>query len=140
MKLLEFLKMVVFLVNKFRHTLLQKALGALYRYSRIGAREIGVPKTFTGIDSRVAAAILSQAQKEGKAYLAADRVYELLTAYGIPVAKWWLASHIPEAENAADFIGYPVVIKAESVNIIHKSDMGGVAVNLKKQRRSACCS
>ena len=111
-----------------------KALGALYRYSKIRSREIGSPESFPEVNSKVAGAILTQAKKEGKSYLAADRVYELLAAYGIPVAKWWLANDVEEAENAAGNIGYPVVLKAESSAIVHKSDMGGVVINLKSAK------
>jgi acetyltransferase len=45
--------------------------------------------------------------------------------------EWWLASEIDEAVNAASNIGYPVVLKAESAAIVHKSDKGGVVINLK---------
>lgn len=108
-----------------------KALGALYRYSKTRSRTPGQPKVFTDIDEKKAEVIFSQAKKESREFLAADRVYELLGAYGIPVAKWWLAEDVYEAVNAADNIGYPVVLKAEAASVIHKSDMGGVAVNLK---------
>jgi acetate---CoA ligase (ADP-forming) len=108
-----------------------KALGALYRYSKIRARNIGVPTDLQGIDKKTAEVIIHQAQNDKKSYLAADRVYELLAAYGIPVADWWLANDVYEAVNAAESIGFPVVVKAESSTIIHKSDLGGVVINLK---------
>ncbi|MFI4963333.1 MAG: acetate--CoA ligase family protein, partial [Legionellales bacterium] len=108
-----------------------KALGALYRYSKTRTRDIGKPIDFPNVDKKKAEIIISQAQKDGKPYMSADRVYELLAAYKIPVAAWWLANDVHEAANAAESIGYPVVIKAESSSIVHKSDLGGVAINLK---------
>jgi acetate---CoA ligase (ADP-forming) len=108
-----------------------KAMGALYKYSKARSRRIGEPTIFHDIDTRKANVIIKQALREGKSFLAADRVYELLAAYGIPVAKWWLANDVDEAIYAADGIGYPVVIKAEAESVVHKSDVGGVAVNLK---------
>ena len=108
-----------------------KALGALYRYGAIREREIGEPRLFDGINKKIAEISLNQAKKEGRSFLAADRVYDILTAYGIPVAPWWLANDLEEAESAAGNIGYPVVLKAEASAIVHKSDMGGVAINLK---------
>jgi acetyltransferase len=108
-----------------------KALGALYRYSKNRSRDIGLPAVFPGINKKIAEVVLSQAKKEGKSYLSADRVYEILSAYGIPVADWWMAHDPEEAMNAATKIGFPVVLKAESANLIHKSDMGGVVINLK---------
>ncbi len=55
----------------------------------------------------------------------------VLAAYGIPVADWKIAGNVEEAEKAANEIGFPVVIKADAESIIHKSDVGGVAINLK---------
>jgi len=51
--------------------------------------------------------------------------------YGIPVTKFKLAKNKAEAIKFADEIGYPVVLKIVSPDIIHKSDVGGVIVNLK---------
>ncbi len=108
-----------------------KALGALYRYGKTRSRAIGEPKEFHGINYKIAEVAIKQAKKEGLSYLCADRVYEVLAAYGIPVAKWWLANDTEEAVNAAGNIGYPVVLKAESAALVHKSDKGGVMINLK---------
>jgi acyl-CoA synthetase (NDP forming) len=58
-------------------------------------------------------------------------VYGLLEAYGIPVAGWRVAKDAADAEKAAAEVGFPVVVKADSESIVHKSDVGGVAVNLK---------
>ena len=54
----------------------------------------------------------------------------ILTAYRIPVAEWRIAKDADGAEKAAQEIGFPVVIKADSEAIVHKSEMGGVAINL----------
>ena len=62
--------------------------------------------------------------------LAADQVYQILEAYGIDVPQWQMADDVDGAAAAADAIGYPVVVKADAGSVLHKSDMGGVAVNL----------
>ena len=51
--------------------------------------------------------------------------------YGIPVTVFKVALNEDEAVKCADEIGYPVVLKIVSPDIIHKSDAGGVIVNLK---------
>ena len=51
--------------------------------------------------------------------------------YGIPVTKFKVASNEADAAKFADEIGYPVVLKIVSPDVIHKSDAGGVMVNLK---------
>jgi acetyltransferase len=55
----------------------------------------------------------------------------MLEAYNIPVADWRMAANADEAAKAAAEIGYPVVIKADAESIVHKSDMGGVAIDLE---------
>ncbi len=55
---------------------------------------------------------------------------ELLKAYGIPVVETKVARSIDEAVAAADTMGYPVVLKLYSSTVTHKSDVGGVQLNL----------
>jgi acetate---CoA ligase (ADP-forming) len=56
---------------------------------------------------------------------------KLLKAYGIPVSKEAIAQTSPEAVKIAKQIGFPVVAKVVSADILHKSDIGGVVLNLK---------
>ncbi|GJQ51675.1 MAG: acyl-CoA synthetase [Anaerolineaceae bacterium] len=55
----------------------------------------------------------------------------LMQAYGIPTAPIELARNVDEAVASADRLGYPVVIKIASPDILHKSDVGGVALNIQ---------
>ncbi len=59
---------------------------------------------------------------------------EVLKAYGLPTPKTVLARSSDEAVAAAEDIGYPVVLKIASPHISHKSDVGGVKVNLRDAR------
>ena len=56
---------------------------------------------------------------------------ELLASYGIPTAPIKLARDLHEAESIADEIGYPIVMKIASPDIPHKSDVGGVILNIQ---------
>jgi len=58
------------------------------------------------------------------------RGLELLTAHGVPVVPWRLAGTGDEAVAAARELGYPVVVKVVSAEILHKTDIGGVALGL----------
>jgi acetyltransferase len=108
-----------------------RALAALTHYHEIRSREIGEVIRFDDVCRDRAEGILQKAKRAGREILSASEVYELLTAYGIPVADWRVASNAEEAGKAAAEIGFPVVVKADSDSIVHKSDVGGVAVNLK---------
>jgi acyl-CoA synthetase (NDP forming) len=108
-----------------------RALAALARYSEIRSRQIGKPRSFDDVDKCTAEDILQKVTQAGRKALCADDVYELLSAYGIPVADWSVACSAEEAERAAAEIGMPVAVKADSESILHKSDVGGVAVDLR---------
>ena len=105
-----------------------RALVALVRYRNILDREPGRIRSFGDVDTDDARTIFAKA--DGQQTLSADQVYEVLEAYGIDVPEWRMADDIEGVVAAAEAIGYPVVIKADSASVIHKSDMGGVAVNL----------
>ena len=53
---------------------------------------------------------------------------------GIPIPKSYIAQSLEEAVRYAEKIGYPVVMKIVSRDIIHKSDAGGVALDLVNQK------
>ena len=75
--------------------------------------------------------IINQAKKEGRKALLEPEAKIICTEYGIPVTKFKVASNEKEAAKYADEIGYPIVLKIVSPDIIHKSEAGGVIVNLK---------
>jgi len=77
--------------------------------------------------------IISQAQKEGRKALLEPEAKAICMEYGIPVTKFELAKNAKEAAEFAENLGYPVVLKIVSPDIIHKSDAGGVMVNLKSK-------
>jgi len=107
-----------------------RALAALVRYNTIRTRETGALKSFSNVDGQKGLTILSEAKEAGRRSLSAEEVYGILDAFGIPTAEWRMAANADQAIVAAESIGFPVVIKADSAAVVHKSDMGAVAVNL----------
>ena len=91
-----------------------KALAALTRFGEIRSRKIGEVKKFDDVNKSKAESIFQETNKSKRQILSSQEVYDILTAYNIPVADWKVADTIEEAEKAAEEIGYPVVIKAES--------------------------
>ena len=108
-----------------------KALYALKRYHGIRSADPGQIFSFAEVDKASVHTILSAATASGREVLTAGEVYRIVEAYGIPVAAWGTASTKAEAVETAAKIGFPVVLKADSERIIHKSDVGGVAINIK---------
>ncbi len=78
----------------------------------------------------VADAIIGTARAEGRSLLSEWETKRILGAYGVPVVDTRLATSADAAVAAATAIGYPVVVKLHSHAITHKSDVGGVVVNL----------
>jgi len=74
--------------------------------------------------------IFDKVKKEGRPNLLEEEGQEVLRAYGFPLPKSTLAKTEKDAVSIAKKIGYPVVMKIASPQIIHKSDAGGVRVNL----------
>ena len=75
--------------------------------------------------------LLQQALAAKRTWLDADATSQLLQAYGIPTVTTRQVGSIDGALAAAAEIGYPVVLKVISSQIVHKSDVGGVALNLR---------
>jgi acetyltransferase len=74
--------------------------------------------------------IVQKSRGEGRTILTEFESKQVLSAYGIPVARTVIASDAEEAAAAASEIGYPVVLKLYSETITHKTDVGGVQLNL----------
>lgn len=74
--------------------------------------------------------LVQRALEEGRNKLLEHEAYEFLRAYELPVPKFGLAASGDEAVELAEKIGYPVVLKIVSPDIVHKSDVGGVKVNI----------
>jgi acetyltransferase len=77
--------------------------------------------------------IIDQARSEGRTLLTEVESKQLLGAYGIPVVETYVAASEDEAVERAAEIGYPVVVKIYSRTITHKTDVGGVQLNLSDE-------
>ncbi|MDO8055919.1 MAG: acetate--CoA ligase family protein, partial [Candidatus Hermodarchaeota archaeon] len=75
--------------------------------------------------------IIATARSENRTYLLEHESKSILQSYNLPVTHFEIADSIEEAVKAAEKIGYPVVLKILSPDVIHKSDVGGVLINLK---------
>jgi acetyltransferase len=75
-------------------------------------------------------AIIAEARKGGRTILTEFESKRILAAYGIPTVTTRLAASADEAVAIAADIGYPVVLKLNSKTITHKTDVGGVRLNL----------
>jgi 4-hydroxybutyryl-CoA synthetase (ADP-forming) len=82
-------------------------------------------------DTAKVKSIFENVRKNGRSNLLEEEGYEVLEAYGFPTPKSILCTREQECMDAANEIGYPLVMKIVSPDIIHKSDAGGVKVGIK---------
>jgi acetyltransferase len=108
-----------------------RALSALVKYAEIRARSRTPPPRFP-VDLPKARKILKSAEEKGRVRLGLEAM-ELLSAYGIPVAKGGVAKTAEEARKIAEEIGKPVAIKILSPEITHKTEVGGVRLSVPPQ-------
>ena len=76
------------------------------------------------------AEVIDKARSQGRAVLSEIESKQVLEEAGIPVARARLASTAKEAAQAAESLGFPVVLKIVSPDVTHKSDVGGVKLGL----------
>ncbi len=88
------------------------------------------PQSFTP-DKERARGVIDAVLAEGRRLLTEVEAKALLDAYGIPIVVTRVARNADEAVEVAEEMGFPVVVKVLSRDISHKSDVGGVVLNLK---------
>ncbi|GIW13894.1 MAG: acetyl-CoA synthetase [Tepidiforma sp.] len=81
--------------------------------------------------------VVAQARAEGRTLLTEVEAKSLLQEAGVPVAATLLAKTRDEAQALAEQVGFPVVMKIVSPDIAHKSDVGGVKLNLRDRESVA---
>jgi len=115
-----------------------------YRFPESAARALAEMTKFTWwlkrpktrikkfkVDTSTARRIIENVRKEGRYFLLEQEAYDVLKAYEFPIIKSVLATNEREAVAATQKIGFPVVMKIASPDILHKFDVGGVMLNLK---------
>ena len=99
-----------------------------YAYSTLTAPE--------AIDRKKAEAIFQVVKTSGRMALSPIETLDLLSVYGFPIPSYGRATTVEEAERVANSIGMPCAIKILSENITHKSDAGGILLNVTPERAS----
>ena len=109
------------------------ALSKSYEYSERLKRPMGNIASFKDIDKDGAEKVIQGALArvdKGPVWLDTAEIVKLFSAYGIKFAQSGVATNAQQAVKMADSIGYPVALKLFSSTISHKTDVGGVMLNL----------
>ncbi len=121
--------------NKIPHYSLpesmSKAVATVYKFNQEKYDIVKKERIFNDLKPEIAKTILNNAIAENVGYLTEETALKVLEAYGLPVLESYLASTTDEAAQYAETIGFPVVMKVMSKDIVHKFDVGGVVLNIQ---------
>jgi len=124
----------ILLRNKIPHYILPESMcrsfSRVYQFYRDLDKKLHKQHVFPDIDTKAAQTIIDKAIEKNQLYLPEDVAGQILKIYGIPVVENELVTSPEEAASAAKRTGFPVVMKIVSDDIIHKSDIKGVVLNI----------
>jgi acetyltransferase len=104
-----------------------------YRNLKHAAEPAPAPFDRSVVDLAAINALVDRVRADGRAFLLAHEAWEVARAAGLAMPRSGVARNLDEAVRLAERLGYPVVMKVVSKDIIHKSDAGGVALDLDHQ-------
>jgi acetyltransferase len=107
-----------------------RSLGAMSRYAASIHRDRYEVRSFADVDRDQVRAVLQRVIAAGRKFVLEPEAHEIFQAYGFPVAPFAWVQHEDQAVQAATAMGYPVVLKVVSPDVVHKFDVGGVKLHL----------
>ena len=110
-----------------------RAMGNLREYARLESMKTEPIKNDHHVDRETALDIIAKVRADNRLGMTEIESKKIFKAYGLPVVKTEIATSEDEAAKLAKEVGYPVVLKIVSPDILHKSDAGGVKVNIKDE-------
>jgi acetyl coenzyme A synthetase (ADP forming)-like protein len=111
-----------------------RVLAKLANYSDWRKEPAGLIPEFDDIQPQVARSVCQDASKErGASWLSADEVRKVLSALALPLPRGGVCRTSDEAAEIAHAIGFPVALKLASRQIVHKTEVGGVQLNLRDE-------
>ncbi len=94
------------------------------------------PTVFDDVEKGKVQKVVNENLESGKTYLSEFKAKEIIETYGLPVIKSGLTTSEKEAGSVAESIGYPVVMKIMSDDIVHKFDVDGVVLNVRNREEA----
>jgi acetyltransferase len=124
----------ILLRNKIPHYILPESMcrsfSRVYSFYRDLDKDPHPQHIYTDIDKKTVHSVLDDAISNNHLYLPEDEAGKILKLYGLPVVSSGLATSPDEASFVAEKIGFPVVMKIVSDDIIHKSEVNGVVLSV----------
>jgi acetyl coenzyme A synthetase (ADP forming)-like protein len=130
----------ILLRNKIPHYILPESMcrsfSRVYRFYRDLDTDLHPQGLFTDIDADSVRNILNEAVSNNHLHLPVEEAGKILELYGFPMIPAELVTTPGQAATVSESIGFPVVLKVDSDDIVHKSDVGGVVLNVNSSREA----
>ena len=111
-----------------------QAFRAMSEYQEILKRPKSTYTTFK-VDQKTVRKLIDRVRAEGRLSIGDSEAREILSAYGMTIPRSEIAENATDAVQIANMIGYPVVLKIASPDILHKTDVGGVRVGIQNNEQ-----
>jgi acyl-CoA synthetase (NDP forming) len=108
------------------------AIGKMLEYSCWQQQPLGIIKKFD-VDKKAVSKIIRSQKQTGEYYLDYNNVYNILKSYNLPVAESFIAKSVDSSLEIAEKIHYPVVVKAIGKELVHKTEAGGVIIDIRNE-------
>jgi len=126
--------------NEIPHYSLPESMSLAYstawKFSQNSKRSAEKPEIYRDVDKQKAHTLLDEALKNGKRVIPEMTALSILAAYGLPVVEGHLVKSEDEAAVWAENLGFPLVMKIVSLDIVHKYDAGGVVLNINSVKEA----
>ncbi len=109
------------------------ALAAMEKYNRIRSKPEGKAILFDDVNKAAAKQIFDEALEENRPRLTDLEVGEVLSAYGLSMPRFIMVKSLEDSVRVSEQLSYPVVLKVISPQIVHKSDAGGVILDVRNE-------
>ena len=109
-------------------------LRRMYDYGSLLTAPVEEPSTFTDVEDGKVKEILTRVREERRLNLTIEESFRVAGAYGISVPVATVATSRSEAGELAGSVGYPIAMKVVSPEILHKTDVGGVVLNIRTRK------
>jgi acetyltransferase len=116
-----------------------KALIAMTKYSQYKTKSEDKISVFKDVNKSAAKEIIEKAKKECPegGFISLGEALGILYAYKIPVAKYLIADKTEDLMKTSGYVDYPLVLKVDSPDAIHKTEKGGVVLGIKDEKELA---
>ena len=110
-----------------------RAMGTLRDYARLQELKKDTNNNNYEVDKESALEVIEKVRADGRTNLTEFEAKQIFKAYGLPVVQTAVVTSEDDAVAKAEAFGYPIVMKIVSPDILHKSDAGGVKVDVKDE-------